>query len=179
LQPTIPTLETERLRLRAFMLGDAPSIERLLDTPEISRTTLNLAYPYPAGIAERWIRSHGPSAEAGTGITWAITLRETGDVLGAVSLDTVNEHRRGALGYWLGVSYWNHGYMTEAIAPVIAFAFADLDYVRVEARHLPTNVASGRVMEKAGMAHEGTLRSYVLKDGLPVDITMRAIVRAL
>lgn len=173
-----PILESDRLILRAFTIVDVPIVERLLDTPEIAATTLNVAYPYPAGAAEGWIRSHAPAAQAGDNLNWAITLRDTGDVIGTIGLSMVSKHRRGGLGYWLGVPYWSQGYMTEAVVRVIAFAFEDLGFVRVEAGYVPTNPASGRVMEKAGMEYEGTFRSYFQQRGRPVDIEMRAIVCA-
>ena len=175
--PTIPTLTSPRLVLRAFTLGDVPRLENLLDTPEMGDTTLYLPYRYPPGGAADWIRSHALSATAGDEYTWAITRRDPGDVIGVIGLLTVHAHKRGDLGYWLGVPYWNQGYMTEAVRRVIAFAFDDLGFVRVEAGHVPNNPASGRVMHKAGMAYEGTLRAYYHKDGQSIDIAMRAIVR--
>ncbi len=173
----VPTLTSTRLVLRAFTLEDVPRVEHLLDTPEIAATTLYIPYPYPPGAAEDWIRSHPSAAAAGDEYTWAITQRDTGDVIGAIGLRTVTDHKRGDLGYWLGVPYWNQGYMTEAVRRMIAFAFDDLGYMRVEAGYFAHNPASGRVMEKAGMAYEGTLRAYYQKEGQPIDIALRAVVR--
>jgi ribosomal-protein-alanine N-acetyltransferase len=66
--------------------------------------------------------------------------------------------------------------MTEALRAVIAWAFDELGYVRVEAMCLPRNPSSGRVMEKAGMVFEGRLRSYVVKNGISEDLLLYAIV---
>lgn len=175
--PTIPTLTSTRLVLRAFTLDDAPHLDRLLSTPEMGATTLYIPYRYPPGTAEDWIRSHRFAAAAGEEYTWAITRRDRGDVIGVIGLQTVHAHKRGDLGYWLAVPYWNHGYMTEAVRRVIAFAFDDLGLVRIEGGYVPNNLASARVLEKAGMAYEGTLRAYYQKAGQSIDIAMRAIVR--
>ena len=174
---TIPTLTSTRLMLRAFTLDDAPHLDRLLRTLEMGAATLYIPYRYPPGAAEDWIRSHPSAATAGEEYTWAITRRDRGDVIGVIGLQTVRNHKRGDLGYWLGVPYWNQGYMTEAVRRVIAFAFDDLGLVRVEGGHVPDNLASARVMDKAGMAYEGTLRAYYQKAGQSIDIAMRAIVR--
>lgn len=174
----IPLLKSDRLILRAFTLDDVPCVERLLNTPEIAATTLNVAYPYPSGAAEGWIRTHAAAARAGENFNWAITLHDTDEVIGTVGLSMVSKHKRTGLGYWLGVPYWNHGYMTEAVVRVIDFAFEDLACVRVEAGYIPSNPASGRVLDKAGMEYEGTFRSYFQQRGRSVDIAMRAIVRS-
>lgn len=176
--PAIPILEGDRLILRAFTIDDASTVERLLSGPEIAATTLHIPYPYPPEAAEGWIETHGPAAAAGDSFAWAIILRATGELIGTISLGTVTKHSRGGLGYWLGVPYWNHGYMTEAVARVIAFAFEDLGFRRVDASYLTTNSASGRVMEKAGMDYEGTFRSYFRTGDDSVDVAFRAIVRS-
>jgi [ribosomal protein S5]-alanine N-acetyltransferase len=174
---TVPTLDCHRLVLRPFTLDDVARVEHLLDTPEIAASTLYISYPYPPGAAESWIRSLAPAAAAGEEFTWAITLRDTGEVIGSFGLRTVLAHKRGSVGYWVGVPYWNQGYMTEALKRVIAFAFEELEFLRVEALHFASNPSSGRVMEKAGMDHEGTLRAYYLKAGEPIDMVMWSIIQ--
>ena len=160
----IPSLQTERLLLRPFTVADAPRVEELLSTPEIATTTASIAIPYPPGAALGWISTHADDAAQERGISWALALYD-GTVIGTIGLRLTPPHRRRSAGYWLGTDYWNHGYMTEALAAVIAWAFDELRYVRVEAKCLARNPASGRVMEKAGMGFEGRLRSYVIVNG--------------
>jgi RimJ/RimL family protein N-acetyltransferase len=171
----IPTLQSERLALRPFTVADAPRVEELLSTPEIATTTASITYPYPPGAALGWISTHADDAAEGRGISWALALHD-GTVIGTIGLRLTPPHRRGSAGYWLGTEYWNHGYMTEALRAVIAWAFDELGYVRVEAMCLPRNPSSGRVMEKAGMVFEGRLRSYVVKNGISEDLLLYAIV---
>ena len=54
----------------------------------------------------------------------------------------------------------NKGYASEAVKAVIEYCFSKLDLKRVQAIHSINNPASGRVLEKAGMTYEGTLRLY-------------------
>jgi RimJ/RimL family protein N-acetyltransferase len=97
--------------------------------------------------------------------------------MGDINLVVEARHRRAELGYWLGVAFWNRGYMTEAVRRVVAFAFAELGLHRVQAHALVRNPGSWRVMEKAGMAREGVLRGYVHKGGVFEDIVAYAVLR--
>lgn len=176
MQDSIPAIETERLVLRPFATDDAPQVHSLLNTPEVSQTTLNLPYPYPDGAAESWIATHAEKAARGDGLHWAI-IRKGDDVLmGAIGLGIVGKHSRGSLGYWLGVSFWNQGYMSEAALAVTNHALGDVSLNRVEAMCFPRNDASRRVMEKAGLKFEGILRGYFKKAGTFEDVAIYARV---
>jgi RimJ/RimL family protein N-acetyltransferase len=84
--------------------------------------------------------------------------------------------QRAELGYWVGKSYWNHGYCTEAARAVVRFAFEDLGLRRVFAQRYRRNPASGRVMQKAGMRHEGTLRQHAVKWDVVDDIEVYGVL---
>lgn len=173
----IPTLETERLTLRPFTLADAADVQRLAGDPAIADTTLTIPHPYPDGAAEEWIGTHQAQFERGEGIVFAVTLRETGELAGAISLLDINaQHRNAEMGYWIGKPYWNQGYATEAAKALIAYGFETLGLHKVYAHHLVRNPASGRVMQKAGMAYEGTLRQHVRKQLVYEDIRMYGIL---
>ena len=173
----IPILETTRLRLRPFTPADAPLVEELAGAREVAVTTLNIPHPYPRGAAEEWISAHGPDAERGDAIVWAITLRSDAALLGAIRLGVHKVHQRAEMGYWLGVPFWNQGYTTEAARRVVAYGFAGLGLYRVQATCLPRNTASARVMVKAGLCYEGLLRGYVRKGEIFEDIAMYALLR--
>ncbi len=172
-----PTLETVRLILRPFTLADAPEVQRLTSDREIASTTLSIAHPYEDGMAERWISSHQAKFEQGTQIHFAITRRTDGAVMGNVLLYLTPAHQRAELGYWIGQPYWNQGYTSEAAEAVLAYAFTTLDLHRVVAEHLTRNPASGRVMEKIGMTHEGTLHHHTQKWGVFEDVAVYGILQ--
>ena len=158
-----PTLTTDRLTLRPFDPDDAFDVERLASMREIADTTLNIPHPYPHGGAADWIAVHGPAWREGTSATFAIVHTETGTLAGAISLIIKREHRRAELGYWIALDSWNRGYATEAGRRVIDFGFEVLSLHRIEARHFLRNPASGRVMKKLGMRHEGIERDWAIK----------------
>ncbi len=166
--PRQPVLETERLRLRPFCLDDAPRVRDLAGDPAIARTTLHIPHPYPEGAAERWIATHASTYYGGGGATFAVCLKD-GALIGCAGLGATPAHRRAELGYWIGVAWWNQGYCTEAARAVIAFGFREMGLHKIASRHFASNPASGRVMEKAGMAREGLLRGHFCKDGAMQD----------
>lgn len=173
-----PVLETGRLVLRPFAATDAPDVQRLAGAREVAHTTLHIPHPYPDGAAEQWIAAHTPAWAAGTLATYAITLGDGGALIGAIGLTVTREHRRGEMGYWVGVPYWNRGYATEAGQALLRLGFEQLELHRIQARHLVRNPASGRVMRKLGMRPEGINRGAMLKWGTFEDIAMYAILQS-
>jgi RimJ/RimL family protein N-acetyltransferase len=173
-----PTIETERLTLRPFALSDAPEVQRLAGSWEVADTTLNIPHPYEDGMAEQWIATHQPSFERGELVNFAIVHRAEGYLVGAVGLTLTSRFDRAEIGYWVGVPYWNRGYCTEAAKAVVAHGFRVLGLNRVMATHLTRNLASGRVMQKIGMTHEGRMRQHVKRWDRYEDLEMYAILRS-
>jgi ribosomal-protein-alanine N-acetyltransferase len=162
-----PILETARLLLRPFVLSDAPDVQRLAGAPEVADTTLNLPHPYEVRDAEQWISSQPVRFASSSSVAYAVTRRTDGILLGAISLMEISaRHRRAELGYWLGVPFWNQGYMTEAAAALIGYSFSELGLHKITAGHFTRNPASGRVMQKIGMIYEGVQRQHVCKNGV-------------
>ena len=174
----IPRLETERLVLRPFLTSDAPEVMRMAGDADIAATTLNIPHPYEPGMAETWIASHQEGFESGKVVNFAITRREDGALVGAIGLVLTAAHRRAELGYWVGKEHWNRGYATEAAGAVLRHGFEVLALHRIEAHHMSRNPASGRVMQKNGMQHEGRLAQHVLKNGVFEDLELYGLLRA-
>lgn len=80
------------------------------------------------------------------------------------------------MGYWIGKPFWGKGYITEALKAVLAFGFDKLQLNRIEAHHLDFNEASGAVLMKVGMRHEGILRKHVKKNGEFYDIVLFGLI---
>lgn len=175
---TSPTLTTSLLVLRALRHEDAPAIRMLAGEREIAATTLTIPHPYPEGAAEEFIRRVSESDREGKSVGFAVTLRESGALCGTIGLLLDRDHRHAEVGYWIGVPYWGRGYATEAAAEVLRHGFEDLALHRIYAHHFRGNPASGRVLQKLGMRHEGTLREHILKWGEYIDVEQYGILRA-
>lgn len=171
----LPILRTERLLLRGFSLADAPRVQELAGSRDVASTTLTMPHPYEDGMAEAWIEGHSAAWEARKRLTLAITAESDG-LIGGIGLHLAPEHRRAEMGYWIGVPFWNRGFATEAAAAVLAYGFSELGLHRIVARHFPRNRASGQVLRKLGMIHEGTSREHVLRWGRFEDLECYAIL---
>ena len=173
-----PTIETERLRLRPFALDDAPEVQRLAGDWDVASTTANIPYPYEDGMAEEWIQTHQERFEKGELVNFAIVHRKRGYLIGCIGIAVDKQHESGGLGYWVGEPYWNNGYCTEALWAVLEYGFQVLGLNRIHATHIRRNPASGRVMQKVGMSHEGSLRQHRKRWGEFEDVEVYGILRS-
>jgi ribosomal-protein-alanine N-acetyltransferase len=169
-----PAITTERLVLRPFTPGDAPAIQTLASDRAIAASTLLIPHPYPEGAAAEWIAGHD---DASNNHVFAIVLRDGAEPMGAIGLHVDRNHDRAEIGYWIGVPYWNRGYVTEAANAIVGYVFDSLGLNRVFAFHFTANPASGRVLQKIGMRREGTLRQHIVKWGEHVDVDYYGVVR--
>ena len=90
-----------------------------------------------------------------------------------------NVHRLTAeLGYYISEPYWGKGITTKAVQLICDYVFANTDIIRIFAEPYATNIASCRVLEKAGFQYEGTLRQNAVKNGQILDMKMYAIFKS-
>lgn len=157
-----PALRTARLLLRPFALADAPRVAALAGDREVAATTLRIPHPYDAQMATEWIDGLAPAYGAGELANFAVTTAADG-VIGSIGLSLHLDHRRGELGYWIGKPYWGQSYVTEAAREILRYGFGSLGLRRIHAHHMTMNPASGTVLKKLGMRHEGILRQHTLK----------------
>jgi RimJ/RimL family protein N-acetyltransferase len=170
-------LTTKRLVLRPFSPSDARDVQLLAGDRSIADTTLTIPHPYEDGAAEEWISGHQEIYDRGKGVTFAVTTKEDGVLVGAISLMSVSAGHQAELGYWVGKPFWNRGFCTEAAEAVLQYAFEEMGLERVHACHLSRNPPSGRVMQKIGMRNEGCRRHHVRKWGVLEDLELYGILR--
>ena len=168
-----PTLRTARLVLRPLTLADAPRVQELAGAREVALNTLLIPHPYPDGAAEEWIAEREAKFEEGN-VTFAI---DDGELVGVMGLHIKRDDDTAEIGYWIGVPYWGRGYASEAGAEVIRYGFEVQKLNKIYAAYFARNPASGRVLRKLGMKHEGTLRQQHKKWGEYVDSEFYAILR--
>lgn len=172
-----PVLETERLTLRPFKITDAKQVQTLAGHREIASTTLNIPHPYEDGMAETWISTHEDTFKQEKGVTYAMTLKDEGTLIGCIGMMGLSKGHQGELGYWVGVPYWGKGFCTEAGSALLEYGFNKLGLNRIHACYVSQNPASGRVMEKLGMTHEGTRKQHVLKWGKFDDMELMGLLK--
>lgn len=170
-----PELKTSRLILRKFEQSDSTEVERLAGEKAVALMTLNIPHPYLPGMGSQWISTHEEGWVDKSCISFAITLGTSGQLLGAMSLIAIS-NSEVEMGYWIGEEYWGCGYCTEAAQVLLEFAFDELGFVRITARHLEVNPASGRVMEKCGMKFCGTSEG-LNRDAKPAKFMNYELIR--
>ena len=96
-----------------------------------------------------------------------IKLLETSKMIGWCGFHTwYLKHRRAEVGYGLyEEGFRGLGLMTEALTPIIAYGFSEMQLHRIEAFVGPNNSPSLNLMRKFGFTQEGQLRQHYLKDG--------------
>ncbi len=172
----IPRLETERLVLRQMTFDDAAAVFAYASDPEVASLTTWESHATIDDSREFLERVMSWYAD-GFGGPWGIVLKADDRLIGTCGLAITPQHVRAELGYAIGRPWWGQGLMTEAVLEVIRFGFEELGLNRIEARCVPPNIGSARVMEKAGMTYEGTIREQVYVKGSFDDLKMYSILR--
>ena len=153
----MPELETDRLLLRQFVPDDLDALAQIFADPEVVK---HLGSGQPASREETETALHSIIAHWGRqGFgRWAAVYKPTRELIGYGGLR--NFHGEPELVYLLKKSYWDHGLATEMARASLKFGFEELKFERIIAMAKTANVASHRVMEKAGMCFERTANIY-------------------
>jgi RimJ/RimL family protein N-acetyltransferase len=169
----LPTLETSRLRLRPYSEADIAELLPLIGTREVAATTLRISHPYTEQNARDFLQM----IRVPERIWLAIVLRSDGRQIGGAGLTVAQRHQHAEIGYWLGALYWGQGYATEAAQELLRYGFENLQLHRIFASHFKHNPASGKVLAKLGMRHEGCRREHLRKWDQFVDSELYGILR--
>ena len=159
----------------AWKDGDRARFVALADDRDI---WLNLRdrfpHPYTRADAEEWL-----SLQQGREPIDNFAICDTAGPIGGIGLTKREGDMRHSaeLGYWLGKPFWGRGIATAAAREVTAYGFRELGLLRIDALVLTENMASIRVLEKVGYQREGLLRGVELKQGVPMDHFLYAVLR--
>lgn len=178
---TGPVLKGQGIELRAPRAGDHEAWAGLrqqsfayLQPWEPSWPEDDLTRP----AFKRRLSIYAREMEAGNAWPFFIFAETDQALVGAITLSNIRHGvaESGTLGYWIGQPYAGRGHATAAVRAMIDYAFAELKLHRVEAACVPTNVASHRVLEKAGFRLEGEARAYLKINGAWADHLLFGIV---
>lgn len=153
--------------IRDWKMEDAPTIAKHADNRKIWQN-LRDGFPHPYRIQDAKMFIERVN-EAHPRTVFAVATES--EAIGSIGLMLgADVHRFTAeMGYWLAEPSWGKGIMTQAVRFLSKWAFRELKLHRVFAEPYATNPASHRVLEKAGFAREGILRSSAFKDGRLLD----------
>lgn len=122
------------------------------------------------------IRRYNQEISGGTGYPYFICDKRSEAILGGITLGNVRRgvSQCGQIGYWIGKRHQGRGIMSEALELLCQHAFSRFELHRLEAACIPDNTRSIRILEKAGFAREGYLRSYLKINGIWRDHVLYA-----
>jgi ribosomal-protein-alanine N-acetyltransferase len=154
----VELIDTADLVIRPPAVEDAPEAMVLLNDPDVRRW--NPARDCPdLESAEAWCRD-GADWSSGTHATWHAVDRETGRMVGNVSLFAFDADDRVAkIGYRVLPDARGRGVGRQMVDAVTRWAFETRGVMRVQLEHSVENAASCRLAEAAGFRYEGTARS--------------------
>jgi len=171
-------IETARLRLRPMVAGDAQAVFETYAQDE--QVTRFLTWQPHTAIDEtrRYLQACEIAWREGTAFPWALLRKSDDKLIGSVEL-RIDQHK-AEIGYVLARPFWGQGYASEAARVLVDWAYAHPAIYRVWASCDAENMASARVLEKAGLVFEGCLQRWVRRpgqDGLPRDVLVYAKVK--
>ena len=175
-----PTFGTARLFGRQPRADDGPAVfAAYANDPEITRYLSWRAYervePLTAFLREcvdHWEKGDGHFA-------WLLCLKGSDQPIGSIGV-TLEGNGRAMFGYVLAKKFWGHGMAAEALAFLVDWSLRQPEIHRAWAFCDVENLASARVMEKAGMVREGVLRRWLVSPTLgpePRDCVVCAKVK--
>lgn len=172
-----PVLDGERIVMRKLTKADAQDMYSYSSRYEVTKYLL--WHPHESlSYTKRYLDEVMRQYKAHNFFDFAVVSKENGRMIGTCGftrLDTLNHSAE--IGYVLSPDYWGRGMASEAVSMILRFAFCNLGLHRVEARYMPMNLASQRVMEKSGMLFEGVEREGIYVKGSYQDVGTCAILR--
>jgi ribosomal-protein-alanine N-acetyltransferase len=167
-------LELSRSTIRDWRKGDEDSLVRHANNVKIWRNVRDaFPHPYTRPDAEAWIIT--ASAVPRTSFAIEVDAEAVGGIGVVLGRDI---YRRSAeMGYWLSEQYWGRGIVTEAVKAVTEYAFETFDLSRIWAGVFEWNLASARVLEKAGYTLDARLKKAAIKEGIVIDELLYSTTR--
>ncbi len=158
----ILTIITDRLIIRDLNCDDLNFIHLIHSTPEV-QAYATLDIPESMSESEDYLKkyleqqNYSPRKEYG----FCVLLLNQ-ESIGLVGLSNcLSKFKKAELWFKLLPKYWDKGYTTEAVLPILKFGFEKLLLHRIEAGVATENIASIKVLEKIGMQKEGIRRKIL------------------
>jgi ribosomal-protein-alanine N-acetyltransferase len=171
-----PTLSSSELTLRPLREEDIDPIFRACQDPTIPAFT-RVPSPYDREMAEEFVRGCDISYRSHQGIVFA--MEKSGIFAGTIGLHGIKLSDHCAeVGYWVEKSHRGSGLCTAATKMLLDFTLNVMEFRRIEGMADYNNLASQRVMERAGMVREALLRNRVTKpNGDQIDMVLFSKVK--
>ena len=181
-QPLCPTLFTSRLRIRPVLPGDHHELFKMWHEEggaEVGGFDVPVTLEDIAGSVAYFKTLN----EAGFYYKWVIESLDGAEFLGDLELYPLKPQVRPwvewGIGYCLKKSARNKGYMKEALACVLDYAFNDRRIWRIRADVLASNAVSIHLLQKNGFRFEGVQKGKSFANGVVFDMHLYGLTQAM
>ena len=162
-------LETARMILRDHRLEDLESHHEMLSDPEVMYYLPDIM-THSLEESRRDLETSVRAVTAQPRREYFLRMEEkgTGELIGEIGYTVTEETPVGKLvhaGYFSRKRFWGRGYMSEAFAEVLRFAFEENGVFRLTTGCDPENKGSEKVMKKCGLIKEADMKKKVWMHG--------------
>ncbi|MCI5059129.1 MAG: GNAT family N-acetyltransferase [Flavobacteriales bacterium] len=137
--------------MRKLNHDDIPSLIKHANNKKISDRILNMPHPYSEPQAAFRIAYVNEGFNKKSRFVFSILLNTNQEFIGEISLH-LEPNDCAQLGYWIGETHWNNGYITEAIETILEFGFNKLDLKQIHATCKRDNIGSITALKKNAFA---------------------------
>lgn len=161
--------------IRNLQESDLKSLVKYANNLQVSKNLSNrFPFPYTEQDGRDFLKF---AIDNPTEFVQAIAVGE--ECIGTIGLHPQQDiyAKNVELGYWVAEPFWGNGIATRAIQEIVKTGFERFDCTRIFARAFGDNIASQRVLEKAGFEFEYRLEKVLFKDGQYLDDVVYGIRR--
>lgn len=162
-------------KLRPWQESDLDSLVKNANNKEIAKfMTDKFPHPYTTDAGKNFIAFATKNNPANI-----LAIEIDGKAVGGIGIHPQKDiHSKNAeLGYWLAEAFWGQGIISNAIIQMVDYGFQNFEINRIFAIPFGTNLASQRVLEKAGFILEGRFEKTLFKNGEYLDEVVYAVRR--
>jgi len=168
-------IDTNICRIRSWESRDLVHLPAIANDISVARYLRHrFPHPYTSDDSAAWLAR---VIDKPVATHFAIEVQN--ELAGGIGIEPLGGEHAGVgdFGYWLGRAYWRRGIATAAAKAMVRYGFETLNLRRLDAPVMAANMASARVLEKAGFSQEATLSEYyvdregAIHDGIMYRIT--------
>jgi RimJ/RimL family protein N-acetyltransferase len=160
---------TTGFELREWQLSDVASLAENANNINIWNNMRDgFPYPYSEEDGKQFIEKALSMPKPATLLAIDVEGKAVGSI--GIVLHTDVERISAEMGYFIGEKYWDRGIMTEAVKQMVTYAFVHFPLRKIYATPYDFNIASHKVLQKAGFEREAILKQAVIKNGKIIDL---------
>ena len=168
----------QKFELREWRLSDSASLAENANNINIWNNLRDaFPHPYSEEDGKQFIERALSLPKPATLLAIAVEGKAVGSI--GITLHTDVDRITAEMGYFIGEKYRNRGITTEAVKQIVTYAFINFKYLhKIYATPFDFNVASHKVLQKAGFEREAILKQAVVKNGKIIDLHYYSLLKS-